>query len=156
MAKALRWPLLPLLSIGLMQIALCRDVQLGRGNPAVVLAATAALAVVAGLTIPTKPWIAVVVLIIPVMFLGGSYHGRPIDCLLGSVVFPPLLIRFVTDMTPVIAVYGALVWIGYSMRRRILKRRARIELSQSADVDLRELPLVNCEPSPAENQRDHL
>jgi hypothetical protein len=59
-----------------------------------------------------------VVLLLPPMFVGSARHGRPCDWLLGSLIFPHMLIYFLMNMGPVILAYAVVVSIGQFIRRR--------------------------------------
>ena len=76
------------------------------------------LALTAGFFTAEKTWAVVVVLLLPVMFVGSDRHGRPWDWLVGSLIFPPLLIYFLMNMGPVIVAYAVVVSIGQFIRRR--------------------------------------
>jgi len=64
----------------------------------------------------------VAVLMIPVLFLGGREHGRPIDWIRASVLNPlmaPLALYVLCiNIGPVVVIYFLLVPAGTSMRRK--------------------------------------
>jgi hypothetical protein len=84
------------------------------------------LAVTAGFCTEDRVWFTFAVLLEPVLFMGDSRHGRPIDLALGAILHPllaPLLAYMLLwNVGPLILVYGLLIaagrWASKKMRFR--------------------------------------
>ena len=82
------------------------------------------LGIVAGIFTEDNIWFTVAVLMVPVLFVGGREHGRPIDWILGSLsnplLAPILLYSLVINIGPIVAIYFLLVAVGTSLRRKLV------------------------------------
>ena len=99
-AAITRWPPFVLLLVGLINVPACFWAGFWGLDWRIGLAALTLLAFVAGWVTPAKVWQVVLVLLVPLFFLGSARHGRPWQWLIGGLMYPPLLIYFLFNMGP--------------------------------------------------------
>ena len=121
----LRWQLLPILLIGLANIPLWYGFAYWGQNPWLSVVGLLVLALVAGWFATRMVWGVVLAMLPPIMFVGGEHHGYPWQWLIVGVRYPPLLIYFLMNMTPIISGYVVLISLGRYARFKLLPGDSR-------------------------------
>ena len=111
-----RLRVLPLLVVGLANVLIWRCLQLEQLPLPFAAALLALLALCAGALAPQRPDGALAMVLTPVLFIGGSYHGRPIDWILGIPQYPPILLYLAQQTASIILPAAVLVWLGARTR----------------------------------------
>lgn len=92
--KIRRWPLLPVLIIGLLNIPAWYGFAYWGLNRWLGVTSLLVLALCAGWFATEKPWGIVLAMMAPTMFVGDGHHGYPWQHLIFGLRFPPLLLYF--------------------------------------------------------------
>jgi hypothetical protein len=100
--RFLRWPLLPLLIIGIVNIAPWYGYVFYGVDRRIALPVIVALAFAAGWFTHEKLWGTVVIMLAATMFLGGPRHGHPWQWLIYGFMYPVMLAYFALEMGPII------------------------------------------------------
>jgi hypothetical protein len=116
MGPLLRWPLLPILLIGIANIAVWYGFAFSGLSWQWSLTFLVNLAWLAGWYTREKLWGTVIVLLIPTMFIGGEQHGQPWQWLVYSFGY------FVQNMAPIILAYFAVFGIGRLTKAKLVQR----------------------------------
>jgi hypothetical protein len=124
MNRLLRWPVLPILLIGIVNIPAWYAWAFWGLDRRWSLMALVGLGFVAGWFTQEKLWATIVVLLVPTMFLGGEYHGQPWQWLVYGLLNPFRLAYFAQNMGPVVVAYVAVVGVGWFARLRFRLRRS--------------------------------
>jgi len=118
-----RLRLLIVLALGLTNIAAWYGLAFWGLNAHFAVFILVLLPVAAGWCEAERPWGIVLILLIPVLFIGGERHGKPWHWLICPLLWP----YFAVNMGPVILGYRILVELGRWLTRR-LNRTKRVNL----------------------------
>lgn len=114
--RVLQWRPLALLAIGIANVFAWYGLGFRNWKESWSIVVLVVLALAAGFCVQGRTILTVVLLTIPLLFVGNYYHTRPLDWLLAATMDPkqiPFLLYYVTTyFGPLIMIYWALVKAG--------------------------------------------